>query len=120
MLCVVCSNIDFDEATRLDGDRPGYPHHASVLDLYRSAQQGCELCNCIWTARPLQDHGYGQYSSRLPSQLWLSAYSHPGNLSTLTGPSLEYIDVRSHPGSLIVDWRPVFSSQIAVYAEEGK
>ncbi|KAH8648071.1 heterokaryon incompatibility protein-domain-containing protein [Tricladium varicosporioides] len=43
MLCNFCANINFDQVNSQDG----YKHHSSYVDLYDSADKGCELCSLI-------------------------------------------------------------------------
>jgi hypothetical protein len=62
MLCKCCSLIDFQLIFNYGEDiRDGYPHHASLTKLIKSASAGCDLCSLFLKAA--EDYAQDSFES---------------------------------------------------------
>lgn len=70
MLCDRCNNINYDELISSEG----YKHHASYIDLFQSALNGCKCCILIRDAGEQLRSILGTSGS----PAWLSTLDHDG------------------------------------------
>ena len=62
MLCKYCSLIDFQLIFNYGEDiRDGYPHHASLTNLIKSASAGCDLCSLF--LKTAEDYAQDSFES---------------------------------------------------------
>jgi hypothetical protein len=62
MICKCCSLIDFQRIFNYGEDiRDGYPHHASLTKLIKSASAGCDLCSLF--LKTAEDYAQDSFES---------------------------------------------------------